>query len=142
MVNDTKIVDYLANRIMPNYLVNHKVIDDNKFVSSDVLVLILSHSLKAQEKFHAVFGMEILLESIRPYLSKAPASNDEQEYLSNLFDCVSVLLINPSKTLEKSREMFHSMKGNEIMLQFIRAKNTYSVPALKCIANSFTSADP
>lgn len=76
LVNDTKIVDYLANRIMPNYLVNHKVIDDNKFVSSDVLVLILSHSLKAQEKFHAVFGMEILLESIRPYLSKAPASND------------------------------------------------------------------
>lgn len=76
LVSDTKIVDYLANRIMPNYLVNHKVIDDNKFVSSDVLVLILSHSLKAQEKFHAVFGMEILLESIRPYLSKAPASND------------------------------------------------------------------
>lgn len=76
LVSDTKIVDYLANRIMPNYLVNHKVIDDNKFVSSDVLVLILSHSLKAQEKFHAVFGMEILLESIRPYLSKTPASND------------------------------------------------------------------
>lgn len=61
LVNDTKIVDYLANRIMPNYLVKHKVIDDNKFVSSDVLVLILSHSLKGQEKFHAVCGMEILL---------------------------------------------------------------------------------
>lgn len=57
IANDTKILDYLANRIMPNYLVKHKVIDDNKFVSSDVLVIILANSLKAQEKFHKLCGM-------------------------------------------------------------------------------------
>jgi len=33
---------------MPNYVVQHKVLDDNKFVSSDILALVLSHSAKAQ----------------------------------------------------------------------------------------------
>jgi hypothetical protein len=141
LTNDTKILDYLANRIMPNYVVKHKVMDDNKFVSSDVLVIVLSHSIKAQEKFHLLYGMEILLESIRPYLSKLPASNDEQEYLSNLFDCLNILMINSSKELQQARAIYHSMKGNEVMLQFVRAKNPYSILALKAIANSFTSAE-
>lgn len=44
MVNETKILEYLSNRIMPNYVVKHKVIDDNKYVGSDVLAFILSNS--------------------------------------------------------------------------------------------------
>jgi hypothetical protein len=54
---DTKISEYLANRIMPNYIVKHKIIDDNKFVSSDILALILSNSEQGQLKFHRLFGM-------------------------------------------------------------------------------------
>lgn len=41
---DRQLMEYLANRIMPNYVVNHKVIDDNKYVSSDVLIQLLSNS--------------------------------------------------------------------------------------------------
>lgn len=81
---------------MPNYVVSHKVIDDNKFVSSDLLAFLLSNSEKAQINFHNLCGMEILMESIRPYLSKLPSSSDEQEYLGNLFTCLNILLINPS----------------------------------------------
>lgn len=44
LVSETKILEYLANRIMPNYVVKHKVIDDNKYVGSDVLAFILSNS--------------------------------------------------------------------------------------------------
>jgi len=29
---------------MPNYVVKHKIIDDNKYVSSDILVSLLSNS--------------------------------------------------------------------------------------------------
>jgi len=57
LVKDTKILDYLANRVMPNYVVKHKVIDDNKFVGSDILAFILANSLQAQLKFHQLFGM-------------------------------------------------------------------------------------
>lgn len=97
LVAETKMLDYLSNRVMPNYLVKHKVIDDNKFVGSDLLALLLSHSQEAQLRFHTLCGMEILLESIRPYLSKNPGSSDEQEYLGNLFDCLNILLINPTE---------------------------------------------
>jgi hypothetical protein len=86
--------------------------------------------------------VEVLLESIRPYLSRGPASNDEGEYVSNLLDCLSILLINPDPELSQSREVFHSMKGNEVMLQLVRARNAYSLPALKAIAASFTAAQP
>ena len=61
---------------MPNYLVKHKVIDDNKFVGSDILAFLLSNSQEAQLKYHKLCGMEILIESIRPYISKEPANND------------------------------------------------------------------
>lgn len=107
-----------------------------------MLALLLSHSLPAQLKFHRLCGVEVLLESIRPYLSRSPASNDEQEYLSNLLDCLAILLINPTEEMGQSRGVFHSMKGNEVMLQFIRAKNAFSLPALKVVAASFTAALP
>jgi hypothetical protein len=29
---------------MPNYVIKHKIIDDNKYVSSDILVSLLSNS--------------------------------------------------------------------------------------------------
>jgi hypothetical protein len=45
LVSDTKIMDYLANRILPNFIVSHKTIDDNKFVGSDVLAYIISNSI-------------------------------------------------------------------------------------------------
>ena len=57
LIADTKILEYLANRIMPNYLVRHKIIDDNKYVGSDILVFLLSHSLEGQLKFHSLCGM-------------------------------------------------------------------------------------
>lgn len=33
------------------------------------------------------------------------------------------------------------MKGNQIMLQFVKAKNSYSISALKAISNSFITAN-
>jgi hypothetical protein len=70
------MLEYLSNRIMPNYRVSHKIIDDNKYVSSDLLVHLLSHSQQAQTTFHHLYGMEILIESIRPYQQKLPTNSD------------------------------------------------------------------
>ena len=63
---------------MPNYKVQHKVIDDNKYVSSDLLAYLLSNSQEAQLKFHQLCGMEILVESIRPYIDAIAKNNDEK----------------------------------------------------------------
>jgi hypothetical protein len=61
LVGETKIMEYLSNRIMPNYLVTHKVIDDNKYVGSDLLAFLLANSEPAQLRFHALSGMEVLI---------------------------------------------------------------------------------
>lgn len=61
MVNETKIIDYLANRILPNFVPKHKIIDDNKYVSSDILIILLSNSEAAQKYFGQISGMEIIL---------------------------------------------------------------------------------
>lgn len=42
--DDRQLFEYLANRIMPNFVVKHKIIDDNKYASSDILVGLLSNS--------------------------------------------------------------------------------------------------
>jgi hypothetical protein len=54
---DKQLIEYLANRIMPNFRIRHKIIDDNKYVSSDVLVALLSNSEKAQYMFSQFSGV-------------------------------------------------------------------------------------
>jgi hypothetical protein len=41
LVKNTKIVAFLANRIMVNFTVSHRVIDDNKYIVSDLLLALL-----------------------------------------------------------------------------------------------------
>ena len=41
----------------------------------------------------------------------------------------------------QSKIVYLKMRGNEIMLAFVKSKNEYSISALKAIANSLTSLD-
>jgi hypothetical protein len=41
LIKETKIIAFLANRIMPNFKVSHRVIDDNKYIVSDLLLSLL-----------------------------------------------------------------------------------------------------
>lgn len=41
LLKETKLVSFLANRILPNFTVPHKTMDDNKFIASDLLIILL-----------------------------------------------------------------------------------------------------
>lgn len=41
LVRNTDIVKYITNRIMPNFVIKYRVIDDNKFLCSDILLGLL-----------------------------------------------------------------------------------------------------
>lgn len=41
LIRDTVVISFFANRILPNFTVSHRVIDDNKFIVSDLLVSLL-----------------------------------------------------------------------------------------------------
>ncbi len=68
---------------MPNFTVSHRVIDDNKYIVSDILVALLQTpelepELSAVHQFYKSFGIEVLIETISSYENKLPTEIDER----------------------------------------------------------------
>ena len=83
MIRDTPIISFFANRIMPNFTVSHRVIDDNKYIVSDILVALLQTpelepELSVVHQFYKSFGIEVLIETISSYENKLPTEIDER----------------------------------------------------------------
>lgn len=106
---------------MPNYVVKHKIIDDNKYVSSDILVSLLSNSQKSQLLFSQFSGIEVLLQTISYYENKLPTNEDQKQFLNNLFSSLSILLIN--HMIGQNKKIYYELKGNYLMINYIKMKN-------------------
>ncbi len=78
LAEDKQLFAYLSNRILPNFVIRHKTIDDNKYASSDILVQLLSNSEKSQHLFSQFSGVEVLLETISYYETALPTNEDEK----------------------------------------------------------------
>ena len=68
---------------MPNFTVSHRVIDDNKYIVSDILVALLQTpelepELSVVHQFYKSFGIEVLIETISSYENKLPTEIDER----------------------------------------------------------------
>ena len=44
-------------------------------------------------------------------------------------------------TLPQNKKTYTEMKGNYLMISFLKMKNDYSAMALKCVANSLIGLD-
>ena len=96
VVDCSEIMRYLSNRILPNFVVEFKTIDDTKFVATEVLVELLQFSKENRFTFHKFDGMEVLLECIKPFReTKQDFKKTELEFLSNIFNLVSIMNIEP-----------------------------------------------
>lgn len=118
---------------MPNYAVSWKPIDDNKYISAEVLVEMLQGSPQNCFTFGKLEGMEVLLESVAIYKKTTPDNADEREFVGNLFDLMSIMLPHG-----ENRRVFNQLKGSSLMLAFILQKNEYSRLALRVLADAFT----
>lgn len=69
MGREAKLIAYLLNRILPNFTITHKAIDDNKTISSEILSIILTTANPSEviPLFTLQSGMEVLIECIRPF---------------------------------------------------------------------------
>ena len=63
---------YLADRVMPNYKVEWRMIDDNKYISSEILVELLQGSTIGRAMFAKYSGVEVLYESVAIYKKIVP----------------------------------------------------------------------
>lgn len=57
LVDETDIMRYLADRVMPNYRVDWRPIDDNKYISSEILVELLQNSKNNRFTFGKFSGI-------------------------------------------------------------------------------------
>lgn len=72
LVRDTKIIPFIANRILPNFTISHRIIDDNKFIASDLLLALLQTpevepGLSAVRQLFECCGVEVLVTTISCY---------------------------------------------------------------------------
>jgi hypothetical protein len=126
---------------MPNFKVSHRVIDDNKYIVSDLLISLLQtpeieEGVSAVRQFYLSYGIEVIFAAVSSYEGSLPCEVDEKEYLMNLFGCLNVMLVG----VRECCRQFHELKGCYLMISFICSKSPYAVSALKTMSNSMDTA--
>jgi|JI61114C2RNA_FD_contig_31_1006403_length_711_multi_3_in_0_out_0_1 hypothetical protein len=117
---------------MPNYVVEWKPIDDNKYISGEVLVEMLQGNDRNCFTFGKLEGLEVLLESAAIYKKVVPDNEDEKEFVGNLFNLMCIML-----PYENNKQLFNRLDGIKLMLAFIVQKNDYSRLALRVLSDAF-----
>ena len=86
----------------------------NKLYLVETLASILSQPSNYQT-LTELKGVEIVLKSILSHSNREPEGKDEKEFLANLFDCLSSLLLHPT-----ALEVFRRLEGLSALTQLLR----------------------
>lgn len=86
----TKILSWVLKRIEQN--AKNKVLDDNRYYCSEILTTLLSGD-QSIELFLVKGGIEQLIQVLASYKSKNPESEEEKEFVLNLFNSLNLCLI-------------------------------------------------
>ncbi|KAI4205875.1 MAG: hypothetical protein LQ350_000060 [Teloschistes chrysophthalmus] len=90
---DTALIPWLLKRIQ------HKepTVSQNKQYSAEILAILLQSSSLNRTKLIEADGVDILLQLLSSYRKRDPAkSTEEEEYVENLFDCVTCCVDEPA----------------------------------------------
>lgn len=77
---------------MPNYKISWRPLDDNKYISSEILVELVQQSANCKLSFEKLSGIEILIESVAVYHKVVPDNADEREHVGNLFNLLCLMM--------------------------------------------------
>lgn len=122
LLRRTELLPWLLGRIRP------KQFDPNQQLACEILAVLLQDSDAAREKAGEVGGVLATLKAISSYRKEDPRSEDELEYMLNLFDCACSLLMLPA-----NRARFLEAEGLELMLLILRTKRKAGFGAFKAI---------
>lgn len=127
----TKLLRWLLSKIRV------KEFDSNKQYASEILAILLQNSAPNQKKLGQMNGVDVLLQAVAMYKSKDPRSQDEEEMLENLFDCLCCLLM----PLE-NKERFLKAEGVELMIIIMKQKKSAYGSAIRALDFAMTKYPP
>ncbi|BDA41413.1 beta-catenin-like protein 1 [Coccomyxa sp. Obi] len=122
LVKRTKVLKWMLNRLKP------REFDPNKGSVGEVLAVLLQSSQENAQRLTDLNGIDALLQAIAPYKNKLPSSDDETEYVENLFNALCATLMTP-----KNRQVFVDAEGVELMVLILKQKKAVRASALKAL---------
>ncbi|KAI6691371.1 hypothetical protein NL676_028199 [Syzygium grande] len=127
----TKLFRWLLTKI------KQKEFDGNKQYASEILAILLQNSKANQKKLGQMNGVDAMLQAVAMYKSKDPKTQDEEEMLENLFDCLCCLVM----PLE-NKERFLKAEGVELMIIIMKQKKSAYGSAIRALDFAMTKFPP
>lgn len=85
--------------------------NQNKLYSSEILAILLQLNANNRKYLGDLDGIDVLLQQLAQYKKKETTSNDEKEFIGNVYDCLCSCLTESNET----RHLFLKAEGIELM---------------------------
>eukprot|EP00698_Gefionella_okellyi_P011494 TRINITY_DN3034_c0_g3_i1.p1 TRINITY_DN3034_c0_g3~~TRINITY_DN3034_c0_g3_i1.p1 ORF type:complete len:686 (-),score=178.22 TRINITY_DN3034_c0_g3_i1:1069-3126(-) len=118
----TTLLKWLLNRLTVNKF------DENQLYTSEILAILCQSSKQNRTKTGTPEAMELLLKTIARYRKRDPHDQNEEEFVSNVFNTIAAMLLLP-----ENQAMFLRLEGLELMLILVKRANFTSPHAVKML---------
>ncbi|KAH8351160.1 hypothetical protein KR084_008505, partial [Drosophila pseudotakahashii] len=110
--------------------------DPNKLYCSEILSILIQTENDNRLMLGSLDGVDVLLQQLAVYKRHDPASNEEQEYMQNLFNCLCSALM-----ARENRDRFLSGEGLQLMNLMLREKKMSRNGSLKVLDHAMAGQD-
>ncbi|KAM8703527.1 hypothetical protein ACLKA7_008192 [Drosophila subpalustris] len=110
--------------------------DPNKLYCSEILSILIQTENENRLLLGTLDGVDVLLQQLAVYKRHDPASNEEQEYMSNLFNCMCSALM-----ARENRDRFLNGEGLQLMNLMLREKKMSRNGSLKVLDHAMAGQD-
>nr|NP_649847.1 uncharacterized protein Dmel_CG11964 [Drosophila melanogaster]AAF54309.1 uncharacterized protein Dmel_CG11964 [Drosophila melanogaster]AAK93367.1 LD41978p [Drosophila melanogaster]ACL90576.1 CG11964-PA [synthetic construct] len=110
--------------------------DPNKLYCSEILSILIQTENENRLLLGSLDGVDVLLQQLAVYKRHDPASNEEQEYMQNLFNCLCSALM-----ARENRDRFLSGEGLQLMNLMLREKKMSRNGSLKVLDHAMAGQD-
>ncbi|XP_020818564.1 beta-catenin-like protein 1 [Drosophila serrata] len=110
--------------------------DPNKLYCSEILSILIQTENDNRLQLGSLDGVDVLLQQLAVYKRHDPASNEEQEYMQNMFNCLCSALM-----ARENRDRFLSGEGLQLMNLMLREKKMSRNGSLKVLDHAMAGQD-
>jgi beta-catenin-like protein 1 len=122
---NTEFLTWLLKRIRQD----ERPTSQNKLYASEIISILTQSSKPNRRRVIEADGIEIFLQQLAPYRRDDPErGSDEEEYMENVFNCLSVLVEEA-----QGKTKFVEAEGVELCLLMVRNGSTSKSRALKVL---------